>query len=65
MILSEQEARNKWCPFARVRSGVNRHYDGTIMISTCCIASECMAWRSTDDDIDIGYCGLIDQTNQS
>ena len=49
MILTEQEAKSKWCPMARVAVQVspdcafNRHgWDAN------CSASECMAWRWHD-----------------
>lgn len=51
MILTEDEAKTKWCPFARVvrsnagaMSAVNR--DGPKPDPRAlCIGSECMAWR--------------------
>lgn len=68
MILSEEQARQRWCPHARVIgiakdggnlgrivTGYNRdHPDGNI---PACIASHCMAWRwyepKTLRDIDL------------
>lgn len=47
---TEDEARKKWCPFARVIDDLSgaassaRLRDGTVK----CIASECMAWRWID-----------------
>lgn len=42
MILTEHEAREKWCPFARAVVGKT---------GTECIASQCMAW-DWEDDVD-------------
>jgi hypothetical protein len=50
MILTEEEAKTRWCPFARqlMRAGDtwapanrDRDYDDMCL----CIASQCMAWR--------------------
>ena len=61
----EQEARQKWCPFA-----ANKLHDNRIDPDMArCIASDCMAWRQTyhvppgdpyhDPEVDlIGFCGL-------
>jgi hypothetical protein len=60
--VTEEEARNKWCPFARVhtpdRTGstaANRDFDG-LRRGSQCIASDCMMWRK--DSQSTGYCGL-------
>lgn len=56
MIVTEQEARTKWCPHARVPGmhgvqSVNRQKEATrpfsaILPASCrCVASECMAWK--------------------
>jgi hypothetical protein len=50
MILSEEQAKTRWCPWARtvalVGSTVNRVPEDGRPDSDCmCIASECMAWR--------------------
>jgi hypothetical protein len=68
VLLSEEEARQRWCPHARAMgyardagnitklvAGYNRdHPDGNI---PACIASHCMAWRwsepKTLKDIDL------------
>lgn len=58
--MTEEEAKTKWCPFAR--------------IDICCIGSRCMAWRwekaiesvslmcgvvVTRDSATDGYCGSV------
>lgn len=72
MILTEDEARTKWCPFVRYNSGeiaeepgVNRHGQLKNPNYAGCIASECMAWRPWVDIHSMepnppekGYCGL-------
>jgi len=63
MIVSEKEAKTKWCPFVRtsysleedgkaLAAAINRTPDGGVS----CIASECMAWRKSTPIS--GYCGL-------
>ena len=60
MKLTEQLARQKFCPF------VDREYlDGSpFQGKPTCIATRCMAWRwVTDDDgmtdrDPVGYCGI-------
>lgn len=53
-MLTEKEAKTKWCPHVRAHAyvpeggvSVNRAYpDGVMNIErACCIASACMAWR--------------------
>ena len=53
MILTEQEAKERWCPFVRYTSirgqGINRWVDDADRQvnpePARCIASQCMAWR--------------------
>jgi hypothetical protein len=49
MLLTENEAKKKWCPYARETGGENRTFmkkDATAAPAECrCIASLCMAWR--------------------
>lgn len=51
MIVTEEQAKTKWCPFARVPFGNrtvngNRGFDGHPDESKAlCIGSACMAWR--------------------
>lgn len=60
MLLTEAQARKKWCPYVRFslteRDGnaSNRHMDAARMIVqnpmySQCIASDCMAWREATD----------------
>jgi hypothetical protein len=60
--MTENEAKTKWCPFAHSRgvdvlSGQNIRSFGVLKsddeegINLLCIASECMAWRATDNEI--------------
>ncbi len=72
MIIREDAAKTKWCPFSRRpvvfdktlggklidASAVqaNRNQDDTP--STACLGSKCMAWRWHQEDIKLGFCGL-------
>lgn len=63
--MTEEEAKAKWCPFAREDGGAghgaaNRDYAGKTM--TPCIASLCMAWRNTTRHF-IPADGSMDQTH--
>jgi hypothetical protein len=71
MILTEAEAKTKWCPFARAPehqgTGQNREDKGAATESSLCLASGCMAWRVaspppnimvTTVPAGVGYCGL-------
>lgn len=63
MILTEEEARTKWCPHRGVppsTSGgyITSNHDERVA-DTMCIASNCMMWhRLIGSDTDEGYCGL-------
>lgn len=51
MIITEQEAKKRWCPFARIIvSGVsaNRNHPGVADDCCLCIASTCMTWRAIE-----------------
>jgi hypothetical protein len=66
-MLTEQEAKTRWCPMARVAlaGGDRTNRNGT----RCCIGSACMAWRWVDrglqqhppvpSHITDGYCGAF------
>ena len=66
MLVTEEQARKLWCPFAMVGMSRAMPAKGGGEECTRCIASECMAWRWTVDDpmkrqgsADTrGYCGL-------
>ena len=46
--MMEDQARTKWCPYARTDLGCDAV---TGWSNTRCIASDCMAWRATDNEI--------------
>jgi hypothetical protein len=71
IVSSEKEARERWCPFARVfvsdcsePAACNRYGSGEQFPNARCIGSKCMAWRWVPDPDGIkpnsgrGYCGL-------
>jgi hypothetical protein len=46
--MTEDEAKTKWCPFARAQSmnvAVSRDGFGAAYDTCLCIGSACMAWR--------------------
>jgi len=62
-IITEKEAKTKWCPMARLSE-----MGGTLNrcgpeASLQCIASDCMAWRlahkDAADGTERGYCGAF------
>ena len=71
--MTEDEAREKWCPFVRLQydhPAINRTWDTPNPGKCRCIASDCMAWRWAEQGHDpddmpgigehpsTGYCGL-------
>ena len=62
MLLTEEQARQKWCPFATTTSlSGGRIFDtrGESKGFTLCIASACMAWRWVNPNTSsLGFCGL-------
>ena len=69
--MTEDEARQKWCPFVREvicgqseRLGSYNRFEGT-QAGCNCIASDCMAWRLAEYELKDdgheeahGFCGL-------
>ena len=49
MLMTERQARSKWCPHARQSTNefptYNRSEGGKAIDSCNCVASDCMAWR--------------------
>jgi hypothetical protein len=65
--MTEEEAMECWCPFARVQqwsvdteptvtAAANRDDEGSGLLQALCLGSGCMAWRW--DSKTTGYCGL-------
>lgn len=77
MIVTEEEAKTKWCPESRVADSAedlapssNRIYngEGKVDIDCRCIASACMAWRwyrppPDLSDTEIGYNATYSKPN--
>ncbi len=73
MTITPEEARTKWCPFARVIDNATSHStpavnrpaeEHFIQQHSRCLADGCMAWRwsypltQADPQYQQGYCGL-------
>ncbi len=66
-MLMEDEARSKWCPMVRatvedIESNRSLSFADASRTRTCCIASQCMAWRSPNGVT--GYCGLAGKPDE-
>lgn len=59
MIVTEDEAKTKSCPFGDGKKDVKNNGGN-------CVASKCMLWRPaiSNDRNDIGFCGLSNQDSQ-
>lgn len=66
MSVTEEEAKTKWCPFARVRrhgiagsAAFNRFVDSEAECDTAagsnCVGSDCMAWRISQQEPEVYY----------
>jgi hypothetical protein len=68
--MTEQEAMNKWCPFARAAEGTdttavtrNRDSWGNPQSDCRCLATRCMAWRVNPHGDGYGSCGLVPEAS--
>lgn len=62
MILPEDEAKQKWCPWVRMGDGAHNRWsteaDNLGLVGCSCVASACMAWRPVPSvGKGHGYCG--------
>ena len=62
MIITEAEARTKWCPHTRVTNSASSSYNRWGVYQPkqiSCVASDCMMWEWLRvDEKHKGYCGL-------
>lgn len=72
MLLTEKDAKTKWCPFAV--SVIRRYEDSAATVNRrigsgkpdvdcLCLAADCMMWRAVSlmkdgETVKMGYCGL-------
>ena len=64
MIVTEEEAKTKFCPHMRAPHSINDkiftyNVKGTPLEYTQCIASDCMMWKVYDKKSSKGLCGLV------
>jgi hypothetical protein len=65
MELTEDEARQKRCPFSRIETAILYAHDRLDVENNYkCCASDCMAWRWNLITRDEGYCGLAGKPKQ-
>lgn len=65
MLLTEEEAKTKWCPEVKILLSPPQYEGGPHYIMTNryndssynCIASECMMWKKSLMEENKGYCG--------
>ena len=75
-MLTEKEARTRWCPLVRVgnEAGCNRS-SNDFGATAHCIGSACMAWRTgvfahqrnlpeQDRTPEVGYCGAFGKQSE-
>ena len=55
MILTEEEAKKKWCPFAQIAE-ISK-FNNREEITVCC-GSTCMMWCPINNHVNTGMCGL-------
>lgn len=65
MIVTEKEAKEKWCPMARVGGGIssyNRSNGGALVAAAKCAGTECMLFEKVYKHEDKWYyhCALGD-----
>lgn len=56
--MTEDEAKTKWCPHARVWNGEGTAYNRDFNHGESCFGSACMMWRWNSIAKIEGYCGL-------
>lgn len=63
-----EEAKNKWCPFARVGTGMSDEHgwsynrldtQNLLPESAMCITNKCMLWKWYGTCKDNGFCGGV------